>query len=243
MITVEPVPAKPARHAGVSLCSVCMQPGDLVRVTLSPTLGMTLCPACRADLHRATGNAGEPTWIVEPFGTGLTQHRIERGPVRVVVRSGYEDHQALAQLDYVRERAATIRYSWFGGMPGREAEAVEEAKAAVLGWAREIGAVAVTTPPATTERGPSKEWRRNGTNGWLLLLGCDEVFATVTLTRQGRVRWGVYAENEAGDKEVTLRTGAVEASGAEAIDAAKVLAESAAADLLRAGLARLGGGR
>lgn len=103
--------------------------------------------AILAALHPAPPVS--PAWTVETFGdTGLTQCRIERGWVRATVRYGYDDHQVLASLDDLRHgRVAMIRHSWFGGLPDRQAEAIEEAKAAVLGWAREIGSLAVAEEP------------------------------------------------------------------------------------------------
>ena len=87
-----------------------------------------------------------PTWTVEPYGRdGLLQHTITRGDVRLTVRSGYDDFQTFAQVTY---RTVLVRSSWFGGMLHRVPEAIAEAKAAALGWAREIGAVALVETPA-----------------------------------------------------------------------------------------------
>ena len=97
-----------------------------------------------------------------------------------------------------------------------------------------------------SERRPVAGWRENGTAAWALPLsdlGLMEapLYAIVSQGRTGRIWWTVAAEDvaaatEDGDYTTIIAKG----QDSPTVDAAKLAAEDAAADLLLAGLRALG---
>lgn len=106
--------------------------------------------AALVDAITAALPSGEAVaWGDEECDGGLRQFIIDRGPVRAIVRYGFDDGMALALLLYSPHGVTVeLRRSWWGRAGQPAEETIAEAKDAVLGWAREIGAIA-TAPTAT----------------------------------------------------------------------------------------------